>query len=46
MILLFAALVTSTVTARADAMSQDTLRKNIVYDPIDYISVSRQLQLA
>ena len=46
LILAFAALVTSTVTARADAMSQDTLRKNIVYDPIDYTSVSRQLQLA
>lgn len=46
-ILLFVALAVFVVAARADAMSQDTLRRaKVIYDPIDYSSVSRQLQLA
>lgn len=46
-ILLSVVLMASVVTARADATSQDTLRKTkVTYDPIDYSSVSHQLQLA
>ena len=45
-ILLFVALAAS-VVARADAMSQDTVRQTkTTYDPIDYTAVSRHLQLA
>lgn len=46
LILVFVALAISMV-ARANTIHQDTLRRNqVVYDPIDYSSVSRQLQLA
>ena len=46
LILVFVALAISMV-ARANTIYQDTLRrKQVIYDPIDYSTVSRQLQLA
>lgn len=47
LILTFVAVATSIGAARADVISQDTTSiKRVIFDPIDYASVSRQLQLA
>lgn len=46
-ILLLVSLATSGVATRADAMLPDTIRQTkVIYDPIDYSSVNRQLQRA